>query len=120
MLFRVLLKTVPGVDYFMDRMQIRMPIFGPVVEKILLSRFSNVFGLLYASGVSVIDGLKISKGALGNKFVARGLDGVIENISNGSSLFQRLPGVWVVPAPGVAHDTAGRGDRRRRYGDAAN
>lgn len=84
--FRILLKTVPGVDYFMDRMQIRMPIFGPVVEKILLSRFANVFGLLYASGVSVIDGLKISKGALGNKFVARGLEGVIENITNGASL----------------------------------
>ena len=52
----------------------------------LLSRFSNVFGLLYAAGVSVIDGLKISRGALGNKFVARGMDTIIENITNGSSI----------------------------------
>ena len=83
---KLLLKTIPGVDYVMDRFKIRMPIFGSVFEKLLLSRFSNVFGLLYGSGVSVIDGLKISRGSLGNKYVAKGLDGVIENITNGASL----------------------------------
>lgn len=84
--FAILLKTIPGVDYLIDKIKIRIPIFGAVFEKLLLSRFSNVFGLLYGSGVSVIDGLKISRGALGNKFVSRGLDGVIENITNGASL----------------------------------
>jgi type IV pilus assembly protein PilC len=84
--FYIVLKTIPGVDYFMHKMQVRVPILGPVIEKILLSRFSNVFGLLYSSGVNVIDGLKISRGALGNKFVMRGLDGVIENITSGTSL----------------------------------
>lgn len=85
-LVKLLLKTIPGVDYLMDKFKIRMPIFGSVFEKLLLSRFSNVFGLLYGSGVSVIDGLKISRGSLGNKFVARGLDGVIDNITNGASI----------------------------------
>jgi type IV pilus assembly protein PilC len=61
---------------------------GPVVEKLLLSRFSNVFGLLYGAGVSVIDALKISRGALGNRFVARGLDQIIESITNGQSISQ--------------------------------
>ena len=82
----ILLKTIPGTDYFFDKMKIRFPIFGPVFEKLLLSRFSNVFGLLYGAGVSVIDGLKISRGALGNKYVARGMDTIIENITNGSSI----------------------------------
>lgn len=82
----ILLKAIPGVDYFLDKVKIRMPIFGPVFEKLLLSRFSNVFGLLYGSGVSVIDGLKISRGALGNRFVARGLDTVIIDITNGASI----------------------------------
>ena len=59
---------------------------GPVLEKLLLSRFSNIFGMLYGSGVSVIDALKISRGALGNKFIARGMDHIIENITNGSSI----------------------------------
>ncbi len=82
----VAMKTIPGADYFMDKMSIRVPIFGTVFEKLLMSRFANVFGLLYGAGVSVIDGLKIARGALGNKFVAKGLDGVIDRISNGTSL----------------------------------
>ncbi len=84
--FKVILYTIPGMDYVMDKFKIRMPLFGSVFEKLLLSRFSNVFGLLYGAGVSVIDGLKISRGALGNKFVARGLDRVIEDITNGTNL----------------------------------
>ena len=83
---KILVKTIPGTDYFIDKLKIRIPVFGPVFEKLLLSRFSNVFGLLYAAGVSVIDGLKISRGALGNKFVASGMDTIIENITNGSSI----------------------------------
>ena len=82
----ILLKTIPGIDYLIDKIKIRLPIFGSVFEKLLLSRFSNVFGLLYGAGVSVIDGLKISRGSLGNKFIARGLDEVIEKITNGSSI----------------------------------
>ena len=86
MAFKVAMKTVPGIDYFMDKMSIRIPIFGTVFEKLLMSRFANVFGLLYGAGVSVIDGLKIARGALGNKFVAKGLDGVIDSIAGGTSL----------------------------------
>lgn len=78
--------VIPGLDYYFDKMKLRMPIVGPVVEKLLMSRFANIFGMIYASGISVIDGLKISKGSMGNKFMARGLDGVIHNITEGSTL----------------------------------
>lgn len=81
-------KLVPGVDYFWDKIKIRIPGIGPVFEKLLLSRFSNIFGMLYGSGVSVIDSLKISRGALGNKFVAQGMDRIIFNITEGSSISQ--------------------------------
>ena len=79
-------KVIPGLDYYLDKMKLRMPILGPVVEKLLMSRFSNIFGMIYASGISVIEGLKISKGSMGNKFMARGMDGVIKNITEGSTL----------------------------------
>lgn len=83
---KVLLKIIPGVDYFWDKLKIRIPGIGPVFEKLLLSRFSNIFGMLYGSGVSVIDALKISRGALGNKFVSRGMDDIIQNITEGKSI----------------------------------
>ena len=74
------------MDYFWDKVKIRIPGIGPVFEKLLLSRFSNIFGMLYGSGVSVIDALKISRGALGNKFVARGMDDIIQSITEGQSI----------------------------------
>ena len=83
---KVAIKTIPGADYFIDKTSIRLPIFGGVIEKLLMSRFTSVFGLLYGAGVSVVDGLKIARGALGNKFIARGLDGVIVDIANGTAL----------------------------------
>lgn len=83
---RLSTKVIPGLDYYIDKVKLRMPILGPVMEKLLMSRFSNIFGMIYASGISVIDGLKISKGAMGNKFMAKGLDGVIETIVEGSTL----------------------------------
>ena len=83
---KILLRLIPGVDYFWDKIKIRLPGMGPVFEKLLLSRFSNIFGMLYGSGVSVIDALKISRGALGNKFVSRGMDGIIQSITEGQSI----------------------------------
>lgn len=85
---KILVKLIPGVDYFWDKVKIRIPGLGPVFEKLLLSRFANIFGMLYGSGVSVIDSLKISRGALGNKFVAQGMDKIIFNITEGSSISQ--------------------------------
>ena len=78
--------VIPGLDYYIDKMKLRLPIVGPVVEKLLMSRFANIFGMIYASGISVIEGLKISKGSMGNKFMAKGLDGVIKTITEGSTL----------------------------------
>jgi type IV pilus assembly protein PilC len=82
----LVVKVIPGFDYFWDKTKIRIPGLGPVFEKLLLSRFSNVFGMLYGSGVNVIDALKISRGAMGNKFVAGGMDNVINNITEGKSI----------------------------------
>ena len=82
----LVVKLIPGFDYFWDKTKIRRPGLGPVFEKLLLSRFSNVFGMLYGSGVNVIDALKISRGAMGNKFVAGGMDDVINNITEGKSI----------------------------------
>ena len=91
------IRTIPGVDYYLDKMKVRFPIFGVVAEKIILSRFANIFGLLYASGINVIDSLKISQGALGNRFIGRGLGKIIEDIINGSPLTEAFKVSGIFP-----------------------
>lgn len=82
----VLVKTIPGIDLLLDRMKIRIPIFGVVIEKMILSRFANTFGMLYGSGVSVVEALKIAEQTLGNAFMQGAMSKVTEEIVNGKSL----------------------------------
>ena len=79
-------KTIPGIDLVVDRLKIRMPIFGNVVEKMILSRFANTFGMLYSSGVSVVEALRIAEKTMGNKFMEKSISSITEEIVNGKSL----------------------------------
>lgn len=82
----VAMRVIPNADYYLDKFSVRMPILGEVKRKLLMSRFTSVFGILYGAGVGVVDGLHIAKRSLGNKFIASGLEDVIGNISNGTTL----------------------------------
>ena len=84
--FKFLLIAVPGVDFFIDRIKIRIPLFGDVIEKLILSRFANTFGMLYSSGVSVVEALNISEGTLDNKFMSYNLRKITEEIKRGKAL----------------------------------
>lgn len=82
----ILGKTVPGIDLVVDRLRIRIPIFGVVAEKMILSRFANTFGMLYSSGVSVVEALRIAEKTMGNKFLQRSIGTITDEIVNGKSL----------------------------------
>ena len=79
-------KTIPGIDMLVARLQIRIPIFGVVSEKMILSRFANTFGMLYSSGVSVVEALRIAEKTMGNKFLQRSIGMITDEIVNGKSL----------------------------------
>jgi len=52
-------KKTPSGKYNYDAFIIKVPIFGNIVKKVALSKFSRVFAGLMASGVSVVESLKI-------------------------------------------------------------
>lgn len=82
----LLVKTIPGIDLVIDRLKIRLPVFGVVLEKMILSRFANTFGMLYSSGVSIVEALRIAERTLGNAFMQRSMAKVTEEIVNGKGL----------------------------------
>ena len=83
---RLLILSLPGIDMLVDRLKIRFPVFGVVSEKIILSRFANTFGMLYSSGVSVVEALKIAEDTLGNRFMQRAVSNITQEIVNGKAL----------------------------------
>ena len=97
LVIQIMVLAIPGIDYQTDRLKIRIPLLGVVFEKVMMSRFANIFGLLYGSGISIMEALKISQGALGNQFVSRSLDSIIEEINNGKALSAAFKDAGIFP-----------------------
>jgi type IV pilus assembly protein PilC len=84
-LFLLWSKT-PAGRYFVDDFLIRMPIFGPIVRKAVLSRFARTFGILLRSGLPVLEAMELVKGATGNAVVCRAIDQAKASVESGATI----------------------------------
>ncbi len=75
-----------GGRYRWDRIQLAIPIFGPLSQKIVMSRFATMFCFLYSSGVHVVKALEVTARTVGNVAVGRQIGGVAAGVREGKSL----------------------------------
>lgn len=73
-----------------DRLILRLPMVGPLVRRLVLSRFAKVLGLLLMSGVPVIRALEITGEVVVNRAYRSFLQGVKEELIEGRSLSAAL------------------------------
>jgi type IV pilus assembly protein PilC len=69
------LRTYRG-RYLWHTFMLRMPIFGNIVTKSVMSRFARTFGILIGSGLPILESLDLVKGAADNLVVANAIDEV--------------------------------------------
>lgn len=69
-----------------DRVKLKLPIYGRLMSKIIMARFSTYFAMLYKSGISVLDGIHICERIVGNRVIASALAKVGRGINEGQSL----------------------------------
>ncbi len=74
------------IAYRQDVFVLTMPIFGPLIRKINIARFSQTFGALFASGIDVLQGLDHASKTVNNLAIADALEGVREQVKAGSPL----------------------------------
>ena len=74
------LKTETGL-YWLDRFKVTVPIFGPLMAKFVLSRFSKVFATLNRSGLPILVTLDLSADTLGNTYYAEFVRKVREQVN---------------------------------------
>lgn len=79
------LKTESG-KYTKDALVLRLPIFGPLFVKAAMSRFASIFAILQASGVPVLDALKVLAGALGNRAIGREFEKIRTRVEEGRGI----------------------------------
>lgn len=88
-LVRALLRTRSG-RYFFDRMKLKFPIFGKLLQKVILARFTRSLASLLASGVSIISALRIVSQVSGNLLYENVIKSIRNNIIEGSSIAQEM------------------------------
>ena len=64
-LVRALCRTSPAAAYAVDDLKLRVWLIGPIMKKIILARFAGSFALLYASGITVLECIRICEGLAG-------------------------------------------------------
>jgi type IV pilus assembly protein PilC len=82
-------KTKSGM-YKFDGFMLRMPIYGPLVKKVILSRFARVFSNLLASGVAVVEAIRIVSSAVGNEVYRQRLLLLRQDVKNGQKIAESL------------------------------
>ena len=69
---------------------LKAPIFGPILVKVNIARFSRTFGSLMASGISVLDAINATKSALGNSVYQDELSEVAQKVKNGRPMSEHI------------------------------
>jgi type IV pilus assembly protein PilC len=80
-----------------DRMKLFMPLFGDLVRKSSISRFSRTLGTLVTSGVPILQALNITRETAGNAIIAEAIGKVHDSVKEGESIVQPLEASGVFP-----------------------
>jgi type IV pilus assembly protein PilC len=83
--------------YRVDRWKLQVWYVGPILSKIILSRFASYFALLYSSGMDVLASLRISEDIAGNAVVKKGLQQISASIADGKTLSQSIRDTGLFP-----------------------
>jgi type IV pilus assembly protein PilC len=85
-----------------DRMFLRLPIFGMILRKVAVAKFTRTLSTLIGSGVPILDGLEITAKTAGNKVIEYAVMDVRSAVSEGKTLAEPLMKSKVFP-PMVTH-----------------
>jgi len=80
----------PAGKYKFHALLLRTPIFKTIILKIAIARFARTFASLMSSGVSVLEALSVTGGAIGNKVIEAELKDAAAEVKNGKQLSEPL------------------------------
>ncbi|MCO5051096.1 MAG: type II secretion system F family protein [Verrucomicrobiae bacterium] len=95
-IFLLVIKTKIG-RHFWDKFKLKMPVLGPVVSKVAISRFTRTLGTLVSSGVPILQALTIVRDTSGNVIVANAVMAVHESVKEGETITAPLEASGVFP-----------------------
>ncbi|OEH84212.1 hypothetical protein BHU72_12475 [Desulfuribacillus stibiiarsenatis] len=83
-------RSAPRGKLMLDRLMLRIPVFGPLQTKLIISRFSRTLSTLLRSGVPIITALEVVKKTTDNSVMIASLDKAKNNVRDGQGLAEPL------------------------------
>ena len=81
----------------LDKIFLMMPVFGPVIRKVAVARFTSTLGTMISSGVPILDALEVTAKTAGNRTVEDAIYYTRSKISEGKTITQPLEETKVFP-----------------------
>ncbi|TAK85941.1 MAG: type II secretion system F family protein [Betaproteobacteria bacterium] len=92
------MKNNPAVEYAVDRYKLTVPLIGPILRKIILSRFASSFAMMYSSGITVLDAIRSCEEIVGNKVLENALRSAGQQIADGKNMTAAFTDLNLFPA----------------------
>lgn len=86
-----------GLQFAMDRLLLRLPVFGELIRKSIIARWTRTLATMFAAGVPLVEALDSVGGTAGNSVYAQATDKIQRDVATGSSLTASMTTTGVFP-----------------------
>lgn len=90
-------RTTRGGRMILDRAFLNAPVFGPLLQKVSVARFSRLFAQMLLSGVPILDAMEVVAQAIGNTAIERSILQARTGVEQGNTLSDSLEGKPFLP-----------------------
>lgn len=93
----IAVRVSPEAELWVDDAKLRFPLFGPILKKIIMARFAKSFGLMYRSGVSVLDAMGFCESLSTNVAFRKAISTAAKSISQGQKVSDAFASTTMFP-----------------------
>ena len=86
------------MQFFMDRYMLKLPVFGDLIRKATIARWTRTLSTMFAAGVPLVEALDSVAGAAGNRVYYNATKRIQSEVSTGSSLTVSMQNSGVFPS----------------------
>lgn len=91
-------KRSKPVQRFMDKLMLKLPVFGPIIEKATIARWTRTLSTMFAAGVPLVEALDSVGGASGNQLYVEATEKIRSDVATGTSLTVAMQGTNRFPS----------------------
>jgi type IV pilus assembly protein PilC len=90
-------RSNPEFAQQLDAWKLRLPLHGPILKKIIVTRVCNVFSIMYTSGITVLECIRSGEDVAGNRAIRRALRDAGRMIQDGGGISASFAATGLFP-----------------------